>query len=246
MPDLLPPVTPSPPTAQLPTLTSQRAARYEEKVGALRLIADSVAQQRQLASRTLIMHPLNISLTLLLLAALAQYLSPAIFFTTSAGVIMAMLVAVRGATGGYLVTAEKIGWKWLDVSAEDEAENKALKGDETVILITKWGEEIIAVVVVKLLKKEKRGLVRAWTTGLRYRGKGVGKDLLEQGVDVALRKGFREIVFDEKHASEFLIHLDCEICLTHGLVQIQLASSPRSSIGRLIDGSRERGRRWLQ
>ena len=121
-----------------------------------------------------------------------------------------------------------------------------LKGDETVILITRWGEEIIAVVVVKLLKREQRGVIRAWTTGLRYRGKGVGKDLLEQGVDVALRKGFREVVFDEKHASEFLIHLDCEISRTHGLVQIQLASSPCSLIGSLIDDSRERGRRWLQ
>lgn len=214
MPDLQPPPTPSTPAAQLPTLTSQRAARYEEKVGALRLIADSVAQQRQLASRTLIMHPLNISLALLVLAALAQYMSLAIFFTTSAGAIMAMLVAVRGATGEYLVAAEKIGWKWLDVSVEDEDENKVVKGDEIVILITKWGEEIIAVVVVKVLKKEKRGLVRAWTTGLRYRGKGVGKDLLEQGVDVALGKGCTEIVFDEKHASEFSICRHSEICLT--------------------------------
>lgn len=203
MPDLQPPPTPSPQTAQLPTLTSQRAARYEDKVGALRLIADSVAQQRQLASRALIMHPLNISLTLLVLAALAQYMPLAIFFTTSAGVIMAVLVAVRGATGGYLVTAEKIGWKWLDVLAEDEDENKVVKDDETVILITKWGEEIIAVVVVKVQKKEQKGLVRAWTTGLRYRGKGVGKDLLEQVVIVALGKGCREVVFDEKHASEF-------------------------------------------
>lgn len=214
MPDLQPPPTPLTPAAQLPTLTSQRAARYEEKVGALRLIADSVAQQRQLASRTLIMHPLNISLALLVLAALAQYMSLAIFFTTSAGAIMAMLVAVRGATGEYLVAAEKIGWKWLDVSVEDEDEKKVVKGDETVILITKWGEEIIAVVVVKVLKKEKRGLVRAWTTGLRYRGKGVGKDLLEQGVDVALGKGCREIVFDEKHASELSICRHSEICLT--------------------------------
>lgn len=116
---------------------------------------------------------------------------------------MAVLVAVRGATGEYLVAAEKLGWKWLEVSAEDEDEIKMVKGDETVILITKWGEEIIAVVVVKVQKKEKKGLVRAWTTGLRYRGKGVGKDLLEQGVDVALGKGCREVVFDKKHASEF-------------------------------------------
>lgn len=125
---------------------------------------------------------------------------------------MAMLVAIRGATGGYLVAAEKIGWKWLDVLAEDEDGNKVVKGDEIVVLITKWGDEIIAAVVVKVQKKEKKGLVRAWTTGLRYRGKGVGKDLLEQGVDVALGKGCREVVFDEKHASEFFrSQLDSEI-----------------------------------
>lgn len=126
---------------------------------------------------------------------------------------MAVLVAVRGATGQYLVAAEKIGWKWLEVVAEDEDENNVVKGDETVILITKWGQEIIAVVVVKVQKKEKKGLIRAWTTGLRYRGKGVGKDLLEQGVDVALGRGCREVVFDEKHASEFSpFHLVPELC----------------------------------
>ncbi|MCJ1349065.1 hypothetical protein MMC31_007301, partial [Peltigera leucophlebia] len=119
------------------------AARYNNKVGALRLIADSVAQQRQSASRTLIMHSLNKSFTLLVLATLAQYVSSAIFFTTSAGVIMAMLVA---------------GGSGCMFPAKGEDENKVVKGDETVILIMKLEEEIIVMVVAKVLKKEKRGL----------------------------------------------------------------------------------------
>ncbi len=119
---------------------------------------------------------------------------------------MAALVAVRGATGGYLVAAEKLGWKWLEAEAEEEQGGNGKtrgKRDETVILITMFGEEVIATVVAKVLKKEKRALVRAWTTRLKYRGKGVGKDLLEQVVRIAIEEmGCKDVLFDEKHASK--------------------------------------------
>lgn len=203
-----PPPSPLPPSlpSSLPTLTTHPTTTNAQKVAALRLIADSVAQQRQAASRALITHPLPLSFAFLVLALLAQYVSFPIMMTTSAGIVMSLLVAVRGATGGYLVAAEQIGWKWLeDGSAgdDDAAKWKARGGDETIVLVTAWGEEIIGALAMRVLKKEKRALVRAWTVGLKYRGKGVGKNLLEEGVRLAMtERGCRGVEFEDGHASE--------------------------------------------
>ncbi|MCJ1470563.1 hypothetical protein MMC07_009209 [Pseudocyphellaria aurata] len=202
-----PPPSPLPPSlpSSLPTLTTHPATTNAQKVAALRLIADSIAQQRQVASRVLITHPLPLSFAFLLLALLAQYVSWPIMFTTGAGVVMSLLVAVRGATGGYLVAAEEIGWKWLEdgnPGEDDGGKGKGRSGDETVVLVTVWGEEIIGALAMRVLKREKRALVRAWTVGLKFRGKGVGKALLEDGVRLAMtERGCRGVEFDERHAN---------------------------------------------
>lgn len=203
-----PPPSPLPPSlpSSLPTLTTHPATTNAQKVAALRLIADSIAQQRQVASRALITHPLPLSVTFLLLALLAQYVSLPLMLTTSAGIVMALLVAVRGATGGYLVAAEEIGWKWLEDgnSGEDDgSKGKGKGGGETIVLVTVWGDEVIGALAMRVLKREKRALVRAWTVGLKYRGKGVGKALLEEGVRLAMTgRGCRGVEFEEVHASK--------------------------------------------
>ena len=56
--------------------------------------------------------------------------------------------------------------------------------------MAKWGEEeIIGALVMRVMRKEKRCVVRAWTVKGRYRGNGVGRGLLEEGVRVAMGKG---------------------------------------------------------
>ena len=124
-------------------------------------------------------------------------------FTTGAGVIMSLLVAVRGLTGGYLVHAEKIGWAWLGEGEDGDAGKGKKKGDEVVVVVSEWGEKIIGTVVLRLVKKERRAYVKAWTTGLKYRGKGIGRGLLEEGVRVAAERGCRGVEFDDDHASKF-------------------------------------------
>lgn len=225
-----PPPSPLPPSlpTSLPTLTTHPATTNAEKITALRLIADSVAQQRQVASRALITHPLPLSLAFLLLALLAQYFALPLMLTTGAGVVMALLVAVRGATGGYLVEAEKIGWKWLEDgnSGEDDGgRGKGKGGEETIVLVTVWGEEIIGALAIRVLKREKRALVRAWTVGLKYRGKGVGKALLEEGVRLAMTgRGCKAVEFEEDHASKWI-----SPCSPPWTVQQTLKSTPQNS-----------------
>ncbi|KAL9594297.1 MAG: hypothetical protein Q9219_007107 [cf. Caloplaca sp. 3 TL-2023] len=80
-------------------------------------------------------------------------------------------------------------------------------GVENVVVVSKWGEEeIIGALVLRVLKREKRAIVRAWTVKLKYRGHGVGRGLLEEGVRVAVTRscgggGDGKVEFDGGHAN---------------------------------------------
>ncbi|KAL8930987.1 MAG: hypothetical protein Q9208_000088 [Pyrenodesmia sp. 3 TL-2023] len=233
----------------LPTLTTYPATHPSDRTSALHLIADSIAQQRQLASQALITHPYPLSITILLLGLLAHYLPLYTFITTAAGTIMALLLIVRWAASPYLTLAEGININWLEGvnlpvgkknkngrkghhsrSSSTSSNNSSTTGGnvepapssiavatannksagrrsrnnsnssrggaqevkevENVVVVTKWGEdEIIGALVMRVLRKEKKAVVRAWTVKGRYRGHGVGRGLLEEGVRVAREKG---------------------------------------------------------
>jgi len=191
---------PQNPLDGIPDLQNEIATDEKDIVAGLKLVADSVAQQRQVASRILIFHPLNIGIYTILLAMIAQYFYKvpsdlAIILTTGAGLTMVALVTVRWLTGGYLFEAEEINWDWL--------------GDDQ-ILITKFGDEVIASLVLgwekgegrgNRRKKWGRGVIRGWAVRLRYRGKGVGTELLEEAVRNVERRGGEEIVFADDHAN---------------------------------------------
>ena len=123
---------------------------------------------------------------------------------------MAFLLAVRVASGPYLTHAENINWNWLvegssssAITSSSDSGGKKPKGEELVVLITKWGDEIIGALAMRLSKKERRAYIKAWTVKLRFRGKEIGRGLLEEAVRVAMgEKGCRGIEFEEEHASE--------------------------------------------
>ncbi|KAK3202886.1 hypothetical protein GRF29_154g1101279 [Pseudopithomyces chartarum] len=196
------PAAPDAPTNGLPQLRTYTATSEDDRIDGLRLIADSVAQQRQIASKMLIFHPLHLAGFAVLVGILLQrfwkttddlyMLGP-----TIGGIIMATLVAVRWATGKYLTLAEDINWEWL--------------GDDRMIVV-KWGEEVIGALVLgwadgeaakKKQGRRKRGkaIVRAWTVRLKYRGKGVGEGLLEEAVKSAGERGADGILFERDHAN---------------------------------------------
>ncbi|KAL8761973.1 MAG: hypothetical protein Q9184_001959 [Pyrenodesmia sp. 2 TL-2023] len=240
--------SPSPSASDpLPTLATYPATTPSDRTSALHLIADSIAQQRQLAAQALITHPYPFSITILLLGLLGHYLPLYTFITTAAGTIMALLLAVRYIASPYLTLAESINFNWLEgVNLPVGKKNKNRKGGhsrssstssnssttggnvepapssiavaaannksagrrsrnnsnssrggaqeikdvENVVVVTKWGEdEIIGALVMRVLRKEQKAVVRAWTVKGRYRGHGVGRGLLEEGVRVAREKG---------------------------------------------------------
>ncbi len=210
--------------SSLPDLTTKPAVSEDDKIEALHQIADSVAQQRQLASTAIIFHPLTLCAFVLLFGLTYQhfykgaYSDFAIIGTTSAGIIMALLVTVRWFTGGYLFEAERVGtWKWLN-EGRDGAESRIV-GSQDDILITKFGDEIIGTIVVRGVRdtpsssgKGRKnapttGSIRAWAVLRRYRRKGIGQGLLEEAVALCQSKGWQGPEFADEHAnSAKLIH----------------------------------------
>jgi GNAT superfamily N-acetyltransferase len=163
-----------------------------------------------------IFHPITIAAYLAILAIASQFIYKSrsdlgLFFTTCAGITMTVLVAIRGWTADYIQTAEDFNWKF--VQTED--------GDEDTIIGSRYGEELIGALVLRLerngngngKKKAKsgknggKGVVRAWTTRLKYRGTGVGTELLEEAVRVTREKlgNSAEIGFAAEHANSKMV-----------------------------------------
>ncbi|KAI9815390.1 MAG: hypothetical protein M1826_002066 [Phylliscum demangeonii] len=207
--------------ADIPPLTTYVVESSDDKVEALRLIADSVAQQRQLASRILIFHPSLLSGYILLVALVSHFLFRTagdlpLLVTTIAGLTMAALLSIRWAVHGYLLMAEEMTFAWLRPRPSPVAADRRGGGHhddaEDTILATRFGEQIVGALVIRLLSdgdgdgdgggddahgrgpkasKKRKGapsrtaVFRAWTVRLRYRHKGVGGHLLEEGVRLA-------------------------------------------------------------
>jgi hypothetical protein len=191
------------PLADVPELVTYAATDTTERVAALKLIADSIAQQRQIASRAVIYSPITLAAYIATMATTSQVLYRSrkdltVVMTTCLGLSMAFLMAAQWATVGYLRAAESISWGWL----RDES------GKEDLVVVTRWGKEIIGSLVVRLVgggkKAPRKAIVRGWSVRLRFRGKGVGGALLEEGIKIAKEKlgGPAEVVFADDHASE--------------------------------------------
>lgn len=214
----------------VPELTTKAAVTEDDKVEALHLLADSVAQQRQLASSAVIFHPGTFATFALAIYILYQNMYKGsrsdwtLIGTTSAGILMAMLVTVRWLCGGYIEEAEKVGtWTWLNQGRGDgdgDGESTAV-GDSDEILLTHFGDEVIGTVVVRgrrdnpystaggtSPRKSRNhktvpvtGLIRGWTVKRRYRRRGIGRSLLEEAVKLCRDKGWSGPEFAEDHAN---------------------------------------------
>lgn len=216
----LTPPEPSNPLEGIPDLQTFVTEDEDDKIKALKLVTDTIAQMRQTASRILIFHPVNVALYIGFMAVSLNYLYTkwsdyGIVATTGGGISMAALLIVRWLTGGYIFMAEEY--------AEPANVIKVL--DNADVLVTRFGDEIIGSVIVgwtgvapgkastspKAGQRDKRrkykAEIRGWAVRLRYRGKGIGADLLEEAVKLAKSKGADSVAFADDHASEFFLWL---------------------------------------
>ncbi|KAI8633421.1 hypothetical protein F5Y19DRAFT_300241 [Xylariaceae sp. FL1651] len=238
----LPPPSPSPlaivdPPANpvpddLPSLSTSILEAQTDKEDAMRLIADSIAQQRQTASYNLIFHPYLLPPLAAALAGAYQYAwvyrqDIGTSFLTLCGVIMTYLLGIRYFTGGYIQAAEDLRWSWLRPSASTSAVSSP--SEEDLILGVRFGQQLIGALVLRLepstaaahgsngggnrrrsrtsLLRGGRGVIRAWTVKLKYRGQGVARDLLHEAVRVTRERCGRdaEVGFAAEHANSTMV-----------------------------------------
>ena len=103
---------------------------------------------------------------------------------------------------------------WLETPRKNGGHGKC---EDPIVLVSRWGEEIIGALVLRVVKRERKGYVRAWTVEPSYRRKGIGSGLLEEAVRVAWGKGARCVIFEEGHASKFNLAIFSETEQRNGL-----------------------------
>jgi ribosomal protein S18 acetylase RimI-like enzyme len=173
--------------SNLPPLSIHLSSAPRELSGALRLVTDSIAQQRQTLSRSILSSPLFLAPSLALVFAVS-YLNrrePAMAAILGSGVCIALLSTIRMVGAGYIEEAERIGREGMEV----------LKDEATTTVVATWGEKVIGVAVVR------DGELWAWTVQLKYRRMGLGRDLLARAVEEVGKDGLSRGVADE-NASE--------------------------------------------
>lgn len=168
-------------------LTFEVLTTPRDRADALKLVVDSVAQQRQVASRDVVFNPVCVSVLVAVLAV-AHFGMQAMghdfsaMLITYSGIVLIYLSTIRYAASTYIRIAEETDWHaWL--------ENQ--DGGEAVVLGARYGTELIAAVVLDLPKRNTRAksqpkaTIRAWTTKIRYRRRGLGGDMLREAVKAA-------------------------------------------------------------
>ncbi|GAB1318594.1 Acetyltransferase [Madurella fahalii] len=253
----LPPPSPSPLAANsplaaldsdIPPLSLDILTTPADKGAALKLVADSIAQQRQQAAFHVIFHPIPLAVLLAVLAAISRHawgqkhpdLGTTLILVS--GVVTAYLLAIRYLTSGYLRAAEALSWDFLT--------------DQDLVIGTRFGADLVGALVLRLERpsshqhssssssvssacsstsgsggggggvgrrrshhrqnssaaksagrKGGKGVIRAWTTKLRYRGRGVGGDMLREAVRVTRERCGRDarVGFAREHANSVVV-----------------------------------------
>lgn len=202
--------TPLLPFEDIPALSLDILDIPEDTVQGLTLVADSVAQMRQRASKALVTHPVclaGLSVGLAAVYRFSQDLGTGIML--ACGVTMVYLLGIRWFTDGYIRVAEQIGWSWLQNP----------EGEQDIILGARYNDTIIGALVLRIsanTTKRKsrsdrlrggRGIIRAWTTKLKFRGQGIGRDMLLQAVRITKEKCGKdaEVGFAKEHANSTML-----------------------------------------
>ncbi|KAJ6789379.1 hypothetical protein PWT90_00932 [Aphanocladium album] len=189
-------MAPAAPTTEpeIPQLTYNIAQTIDEKRDALRLVADTIAQQRQVASTNIIFHPAVLGPFVALLAGLVyrgrnDWVGAMILIS---GVIVAYLASIQYYTYNYLQRAESFNWKAFITPSTGNPEQ------QDIVMYARYGDNVIATLVLRLEKAKNssktasrqpgdgsNAQIRAWATRLRYRNAGIGGDMLREAVTLA-------------------------------------------------------------
>lgn len=137
---------------------------------------------------------------------------------------MTYLLGIRFFTGGYIQAAEELRWSWLSPTSSPNPS----PSEQDLILGVRFGEQLIGTLVLRLepspssahasgggnrrrsrtsLLRGGRGVIRAWTVKLKYRGQGIARDLLHEAVRLTRERCGRdaEVGFAAEHANSQML-----------------------------------------
>lgn len=199
-------ISTSEPLNSIPPLTTQILTSAPDIVSAVKLITDSIAQQRQIAANAVIFHPSVICVYVLILAVIHQAVynnsgDIPLLVTTCAGVTMSLLVAVRAWVSGYIAHAEE-----LSSTLVRDGDGKC----DIIFVGSRYGETLIGALILEIERTAPnagRGVITAWTTKQKYRGVGIGTGLLEEAVRITRSTlgDAPEIIFSPEHANSKMV-----------------------------------------
>ncbi|UKZ73857.1 hypothetical protein TrVFT333_001510 [Trichoderma virens FT-333] len=213
------------PLEDVPPLSLEPLLTHDDKVAGLNLIADSIAQMKQRAAQSVVFHPLCMSFLFIAWVGIYRWSyvpsteDPSMALLLSCGVTMTYLTAIRYFTDGYVKLAEDLRWSW------DEGPG-SIEGD--LLIGARYGGALIGVLVLRLEPRFSsissgsgrrrirsrsvsfrggKGIIRAWTTRLRYRGKGIGRDLLDGAIRIVKDRCGKdaEVGFAQEHANSTML-----------------------------------------
>lgn len=158
-----------PPSPETDETTTYIARTDSDLIPALQLISDSVAQQRQLAARYFILHPIVwapmlLSIPYLLVGRAHDSSDWLVIVITMACIMIFIMTVVKIVVNGYLEAAERVGrWSWLygdrwiqnrfrkTRQAEQSLGWNALSTKVDYVFSTRFGEEVIAAIVIRIV-----------------------------------------------------------------------------------------------
>lgn len=201
------------PLDDIPPLSLETLATEADKADGLDLVADSVAQMQHRAARSLVAHPVCLAGlvgSMAIVHRMSAYDSNLSLLLVSL-VAAAYLLGIWHLTYAYSDLATRIDWSWL----RDQ-------GDEDLILGARCDDTLVGALVLQLnpaiatggRKKGRHltlrggtGVIRAWTTKLRSRGQGIGKDLLSEAVRITKERCGKdaEVGFAKEHANSTML-----------------------------------------
>ena len=207
----------------IPPLTLEVLTERPDKAAALKLVADSIAQQRQRAAFHLVFHPLPLAGILAVLAAIYRYawtrntqhdLGTALMLAS--GAVMTYLMAIRTFTSPYIHAAEDISWDFLTAGRDGGGE------EEDLVLGTRYGSDIVGALVLRLERPSSsdgsngngggsggnRRKAHSRQNSFKLKGgRGVGGDLLREAVRVTRERCGKdaEVGFAKEHANSVMV-----------------------------------------
>ncbi|KAL7922263.1 hypothetical protein ACQKWADRAFT_292932 [Trichoderma austrokoningii] len=213
------------PLDDVPPLSLEPLLTYDDKVAGLNLIADSIAQMKQRAARSLVFHPLCLALLIIAWAGVFRWAyvplsgDPSLALLLSCGIAIIYLTAIRYSTERYAKLAEDMRWSWLDGP-------ESIEGD--LVIGARYGGALIGALILRLEPRFSpgtyisgrrrnrsrsvsfrggKGIIRAWTTRLRYRGKGIGRGLLDGAIRIVKDRCGKdaEVGFAQEHANSTML-----------------------------------------